>query len=80
MFVALLVAQSQIGQNQEQAGGMGQRVQAAGGNRDQAGKHFQNAAGGEEVFAQNLQRQPQVAGGGARNTGDDGGRENALQI
>ena len=78
MAIRVLVVQAQDLEDEEQARGMGQGIQAARGNGHQAVQDAEVTAAADEVIGQGGQRQPQATGGGACNARDDGSGEDTL--
>lgn len=80
MAVCVFVVEAQYTEHKEEAGRVGQGIQAASGNGGQAVEDLQIAAGAEEGIGQRLVHEPQAAGGGAGNAGEDAGGEDAPDI
>jgi hypothetical protein len=57
------VVQAKDTEHEEQTGGMGKRVQTAGGDGSQAVECLQVASGVQECVRERLIHQPQTAGG-----------------
>ena len=74
------MVEPQDAEHQEQAGGVGQGVQAAGGDGGQPVEDFQIAAGADKGVRQGLVHQPQAAGGGAGDAGEHAGGEHAPDV